>query len=101
MLPVDLEQFWKDDDASHGQNCFDKNAPQVAMGIRMSDECVFAELNEEGNPWDIRPVSAELNSTNAIMTRLADRRAQAAAGEFPDTGSALPGIPADRRGIWR
>ena len=55
MLPVDLEQFWKDDDASHGQNCFDKNAPQVAMGIRMSDECVFAELNEEGNPWGHTP----------------------------------------------
>ena len=55
MLPVDLEQFWKDDDASHGQNCFDKNAPQVAMGIRMSDECVLAELNEEGNPWGHTP----------------------------------------------
>lgn len=51
MMDVDIERFWKDDDASHGDNCFDPNAPQVALGIRMSDECVFAELGEEGNPW--------------------------------------------------
>lgn len=36
---------------AHRENCFSKEAPQVALGIGMSDECVFAELNEEGNPW--------------------------------------------------
>lgn len=51
MLPVDLEKFWADDELAHKDNCFSKEAPQVALGIRMSDECVFAELGEEGNPW--------------------------------------------------
>lgn len=51
MLPVDLERFWHDDELAHKENCFSKEAPQVALGIRMSDECVFAELNEPGQPW--------------------------------------------------
>ena len=51
MYEVDLDRFWKDDARSHGQNCFDPAAPQVALGIRMSGECVFAELGVEGNPW--------------------------------------------------
>ena len=55
MLPVDLEKFWEDDILAHKENCFSKEAPQVALGIRMSDECVFAELNEEGNPWGTTP----------------------------------------------
>ena len=38
-------------------------APQVALGIGMSHECVFDELGVEGHPWDaIDPVrQAELN----------------------------------------
>jgi len=55
MLPVDVEKFWEDDALAHEENCFSKKAPQVALGIRMSDECVFAELNEEGNPWGNTP----------------------------------------------
>lgn len=55
MLPVDLERFWSDDELAHKENCFSKEAPQVALGIRMSDECVFAELLEEGNPWGHTP----------------------------------------------
>lgn len=55
MLPVDLDQFWKDDKIAHRNNCFYDNAPQVALGIRMSDECVFAELGEEGDPWGKLP----------------------------------------------
>ncbi|MEG0693277.1 MAG: uroporphyrinogen decarboxylase family protein [Oscillospiraceae bacterium] len=51
MIDLDIEQFWKDDSLSHDQNCFSKTAPQVAMGIRMSNECVFAELGEQGEPW--------------------------------------------------
>lgn len=52
---IDLDEFWSKDESAHLENCFSKQAKQVALGIRMSDECVFAELNEEGNPWDITP----------------------------------------------
>ena len=51
LLELDLEQFWKDDEIAHKEKCFSKEAPQVALGIRMSDECVFAELEEDGEPW--------------------------------------------------
>ena len=51
MHDVDMEQFWKDDEIAHRDNCFGGEAPQVALGIRMSDECVFAELGVQGNPW--------------------------------------------------
>ncbi len=51
MLNVDLEQFWKDDKLAHEENCFSKNAPQVALGIHMSEECVYYELGKIGNPW--------------------------------------------------
>ena len=62
-LDLDIEQFWKDEDRSHGENCFAADAPQVALGLRMSNECVYAELGVEGHPWDpIDPVrQAELN----------------------------------------
>lgn len=51
MLDLDMEQFWRDEENAHEENCFSKKAAQVALGIRMSDECVFAELGEEGEPW--------------------------------------------------
>jgi uroporphyrinogen decarboxylase len=51
MLDLDIERFWKDDELAHKDNCFSKDAPQAALGIRMSDECVFAELGEPGKPW--------------------------------------------------
>lgn len=47
---LDIEQFWKDDALAHRDNCF-YAAPQAALGIRMSGECVYAELGEQGNPW--------------------------------------------------
>lgn len=50
-LDLDIEQFWKDEETAHKENCFSKEATQVALGIRMSDECVFSELGEEGEPW--------------------------------------------------
>ena len=55
MYDLDLKQFWKDEEISHEDNCFSPLSPQVALGIRMSDECVFAELNEPGNPWGYTP----------------------------------------------
>ena len=63
QLELDAAQFWRDDALAHEENCFSPKAPQVALGIRMSHECVFAELGVEGHPWDpIDPVrQAELN----------------------------------------
>ena len=55
MLDLDVEQFWKDEELTHKENCFSKQSPQVALGIRMSDECVFAELGEDGEPWGYTP----------------------------------------------
>lgn len=55
MRELDIEQFWKDDEIAHKDNCFNTEAKQVALGIRMSDECVFAELNVEGHPWGQNP----------------------------------------------
>lgn len=54
-LDLDIEQFWRDEELTHAENCFSKASPQVALGIRMSDECVFAELGEEGQPWGYTP----------------------------------------------
>lgn len=47
---VDTAAFWRDDEIAHRDNCFFRG-PQAALGIRMSGECVYAELGEEGNPW--------------------------------------------------
>jgi len=47
LLPVDLDRFWKDDELAHKNNCFDPDAPQVALGLKMSEECVLAEFGEE------------------------------------------------------
>ncbi len=55
MTYNDLHKFWQEDELAHEDNCFSKNANQVALGIRMSEECVFAELNEEGSPWGYTP----------------------------------------------
>ncbi|MDR1282282.1 MAG: hypothetical protein LBK99_15885, partial [Opitutaceae bacterium] len=46
---------WADDELAHLDNCFNPQAPQVALGIRMSHECFFAELGVEGNPWGRNP----------------------------------------------
>lgn len=50
MTEVDLSRFWHDDAIAHRDNCFFEG-PQVALGIRMSGECVYRQLNEPGNPW--------------------------------------------------
>lgn len=63
MVDVDLKRFWEDDVEAHKENCFYDRSPQAALGIRMSDECVFAELKEEGDPWGktLRETRIELN----------------------------------------
>ena len=90
-LDLDLEQFWKDDDIAHGDNCFADNAPQVALGIRMSNECVFAELGVEGHPWDpVDPViQSELNkryndkAEKIVGRRLLQEQFEPADAAFP------------------
>ena len=51
MLYVDLDEFWKKEETAHEDNCFSPDAKQAALGIRMSDECVFSELGVQGHPW--------------------------------------------------
>lgn len=77
MLPLDIEKFWQDDAKAHEGNCFSPQASQVALGIRMSDECVFAELDEPGDPWGHTPLKRriELNRRyNDKAERIVGRR---------------------------
>ena len=60
MNDFDLTKFWENDALAHENNCF-ADAPQVALGIRMSDECVFAELGVEGQPWGYTPREVRIN----------------------------------------
>lgn len=52
---IDLEQFWKDDAVAHRDNCFYEGAPQVAFGLGLYDEDVFAELDVPGEPHGNNP----------------------------------------------
>ena len=90
MWEVDLERFWKDDAIAQQENCFFKGE-QVALGIRMSDECVFAELQEEGTPW--MPIERsrrlELNKRyNDKAEKIVGKRLLAET--LPDPRSELP-----------
>jgi len=50
LAPVDIERFWADDAAAQ-RDPFGSDIPQVPLGIRMSWECVFAELGLEYDSW--------------------------------------------------
>ena len=86
MLGLDLEQFWADDELAHQDNCFSAAAAQPALAIRMSDECVFAELDEPGEPWGTTelPRRLELNKRyNDKAEKIVGRRLlRQAAEEF-------------------
>jgi uroporphyrinogen decarboxylase len=91
MLPVNLEKFWQDDDLAHKENCFCSEASQVALGIRMSDECVFEELGVEGDPWGHTPreVRIELNKRyNDKAEKIVGRRLLRE--EFPMDDESFP-----------
>ena len=49
LAPVDLERFWADQ-AIAATNPFGANIPQVPLGVLMSRECVFAELEIPETP---------------------------------------------------
>ena len=76
MNDFELERFWANDELAHRENCFYK-APQVALGIRMSDECVFAELGEEGDPWGYTPLERRIDLNkryNDLSEKIVGRR---------------------------
>ncbi len=79
---VDIERFWADDALAHEDNCFSHRSPQVALGIRMSEECVFSELGEEGNPWGYTPRERRLE-----LNRRYNDKAESIVGRrlLPDT----------------
>lgn len=52
---LDLEQFWRDDELAHRDNCFFEDAPQIAFGITMGTECIFPEIGVHGDPWGDNP----------------------------------------------
>ncbi|WP_094548264.1 uroporphyrinogen decarboxylase family protein [Petroclostridium xylanilyticum] len=93
MLDVDIEKFWADDELAHEENCFSSKAPQVALGIRMSEECVFAELGEKGNPWGYMPRERriELNKRyNDKAEKIVGRRLLPE--DFPEPDAVFPPI---------
>jgi uroporphyrinogen decarboxylase len=94
MFDVDLDRFWADDEEAHKNNCFNSKAPQVAIGIRMSDECVFAELGEDvKDPWGEIPIERriELNKRyNDKAEKIVGRRLLRE--EFPNPDEQFPSI---------
>ena len=53
LAPVDLERFWADDAAAH-KDPFGNDIPQVPLGIRMGNQCVFDELGVDEDMWRYR-----------------------------------------------
>jgi uroporphyrinogen decarboxylase len=53
LAPLDVEQFWADEEIAHADP-FGRHIPQAALGIRMSAECVFDELDVEEDWYRLR-----------------------------------------------
>jgi len=113
MFKVDLDRFWKADIAAHKDNCFSKKSPQVAMGILMSDECVYTELDESGDPWGVEPQERQIDlnkryndkAENVVGRRLLPETFDPEDSEFPQVkqigeifGGSYDYIPGT--GIW-
>ncbi len=103
MFDVNLEKFWEADITAHEENCFSKKSTQVALGIRMSDECVFSELNEEGEPWGHteRETRIRLNKNyNDLSEKIVGKRLlredflplDASFPKIPQIGSVFGGV---------
>ena len=77
LAPVDVERFWADDAKAH-EDPFAEDCPQVPLGIRMSWECVFAELGLEYDAWRYQhdePWALELSKAyNDKAERIVGRR---------------------------
>ncbi len=89
-MALDLDTFWRDDEEAHRDNCFFKGR-QTALGIRMSGECVFAELSEPGDPWVDTPRERRLD-----LNRRYNDKAEKIVGKrllpetLPPEGARLP-----------
>ncbi len=93
MLPVDTEAFWKDDEEAHRENCFYEYAPQVALGIRMSPECVYAELGEEGDPWSPEPRDRRIQLNKLYNDKAEEIVGRRLLGEvFPTEDEIFPSV---------
>ena len=92
MTQQDLAQFWKEDELAHRDNCFYRGH-QIALGIRMSVECVFAELGEEGTPWAPIPRARRLE-----LNKRYNDKAEKIVGlrllpeTLPEPDAALPAV---------
>lgn len=91
MLDLDIEQFWKDEEEAHRDNCFSKESRQAALGIRMSDECVFAELGEEGSPWGHTPPDKRLELNKRYNDKAEKIVGRRLLSEEPDKHPHFPG----------
>lgn len=54
---LDTKQFWIDNEVALRDNCFCADAPQVAFGIDVLDECVITELELPMHYWSRVPVA--------------------------------------------
>lgn len=50
LAPVDLDRFWADQEIA-GADPFGADIPQVSMGVRLTNECVYGELGVEEDYW--------------------------------------------------
>ena len=91
MTRNDMDRFWADDEWAQEDNCFSAAAPQMALGIRMSDECVFSELQEEGEPWGITPRARRID-LNRRYNDIAERTVgiRLLPEEYPPEDAAFP-----------
>ena len=91
LADLNVEQFWADEDEAQKDNCFNPNSSQVALGIRMSHECVFAELGVPGNPWGENPPEVMRDYTrryNDKAEKIVGRRL--ISQEYPSKASRFP-----------
>lgn len=94
LAPLDIEQFWADDEVAH-RDPFADDCPQVPLGIRMSHECVFAELGiaedwrrlDQDKAWAL----GLRRRYNDIAERIVERRL-VGEGDLPDPSLAWPAV---------
>jgi len=87
LAPLDVERFWADQ-AVAGADPFSSDIPQVSMGVRLTNECVYAELGVEEDYWryDNDPAwQVELNTAyNDRAERIVGRRLLSETSPHPD-----------------